>query len=333
MEVQNQPAAHKKDAVRWKTRDRTASKHILGNSGIGTQKNDIMALKIEEPAYEGGLHQSYDACTKLDLVGRAETASDHYPIGFRGMNDELIILSAADERKRCEQSSSEQLEEGEIVENLMHHDKLSADTPLKENMKKKRSAITVSTGRKNQHRLGNNSSKRRHDKCANIGFSECAKLASDSTLSTEVKENKASEKRDHQLFSQQLRESDPEPGRVLHRVSSCSSSLGSSKKKKTNTSSEGNLEDQRPKTLFAQHLKEHKWLDMRTQCSDTSTKKRGINLSNHRNENRESEASEDRTSTSHHTSNLCKEFSKDSTISSMVDRNICVEPVIKPIWR
>ncbi|KAI3460497.1 hypothetical protein Pfo_017160 [Paulownia fortunei] len=332
VEVQNQPAVRKHDAIQYQTRDRIASKHIIGYSGFGTKKNDIVVVKIEELVHEGGLHQSYDACAKLDLVECAESDNGCYPVGFRG-NDELIILSAADERKSCVQSSSQQLEEEKTKDNLMQHDKLIVNTPLKDSMKKESGATRVSTVGKCQHRLGNNSSKRPDEECTNIDISECAKLVSDSMLSTKVMENKAFEKRDHKCFSQQPRESDPEPRTVEHRILSGNGSLRRSKKKKTDMSSEANLEDQKHRTLFAQHLKENKWLELENQCSDISIEGRGVDPSNYSNEDRESEVSKERTSTSHHMSNFCEEFSKDSNISSVVDCHMRAEPVIMPIWR
>ncbi|KAH6780269.1 hypothetical protein C2S52_011506 [Perilla frutescens var. hirtella] len=417
-EEQNRHLLHKK-ASRCKTRDHTTPDHILGYSISGTKKNDTVQLMVEEPVYEGGRPQSYDACVKISLVGCSESNSYFHPVGPGGMNDEVVGLTAANERIRCEQSSS-QLNKAEQIKDNMIFNELSAhtspidsakekssasaasimkkdqytlgnnpsDRPYKEytnfgfreraklasdstsskdvkankaslkrdhgrfyqqhhgshpettaalppplsscsgsfgsskkipsaaNLKEKRSASAASIMKKDQYTLGNNTSGRPYKEYTNFGFSECAKLASDSTSSKDMKANNISPKRDHGHFYQQHHESDPETTAALPPpLSSCSVSFGSSKK----IPSAANLKDQ--------HLKKRKGLDMETQCSGIKADRRGINLV------RESEVSEGGNSASNHASHTCEGVSKDSTISPIVDCDRFAEPVKAPIWR
>lgn len=178
VEVQNQPAVRKHDSTPCQTRDSATSEHILGYSEVETTKNDIVAVNIEDPVNEDG---PYVAGVELRLVECAESAFESRP---RAMNNELVGLASPSERKRCEESSFEHLEDRE----LMQHDKLSVDTPLKESTMQGRGAIRESTVQEDQHGLGNNSSEGPHEQCTDIDVSECAELMSDAKLSKEVRE-------------------------------------------------------------------------------------------------------------------------------------------------
>ncbi|XP_057773059.1 uncharacterized protein LOC130992411 isoform X2 [Salvia miltiorrhiza] len=100
-EEQNQRPLLKNDAIRHKKRDFTTSEHIQGDTGTGTKKNGTVALTREEPA-----PQSYDPCAKIDLVERSVPDSDCHAVGLGMIDEEAIVLSAADASKRREQSSS-----------------------------------------------------------------------------------------------------------------------------------------------------------------------------------------------------------------------------------
>ncbi|KAG6422738.1 hypothetical protein SASPL_113118 [Salvia splendens] len=296
-EVKNQQPHLKNYNTRNKTRDCSASEHIQSDSGTRTKEKCIVAFTIDEPA-----SQSYDLCAKMDLVELSATDSDCHAVGLR-MIDEAIVLSAADESKKREQSSSHSHKEKNIEDNLFLSTLSAGDTSWKDCAKEKRSASPVSDLRKGRDTLCSNTSDRPHDECTNVGFSERGKLASETTLSVDMKGITPSLKRYYGLH----RGSDVKTNPVLSRFSSDSGSLGSSKKMKPDTPSAANLNDHKRKPLFAQRVKKHKGFDSGT-LSACMTAERSINPT-------------------------CDGFPKDSTILPPDDCQIRAEPVMEPIWR
>lgn len=310
-EKPNQHHVLKNVAIRHKTSDCTTSEYIQGNSRSGMKKIGLGPLMVEEPAPE-----SFDPCAVISLIERSESDSNLHTVGL-GIVDEAIVLSLADESNTRGQSSSQLHEEEKIKENLIFS-KLSADTSERD------SVSAVSVTRKDQHTHCNNSSERHHKECTNIGFNECAKLASDSVVSKEMKAIKASLKRDHGLHHR----SDPEiTAAPPPSFSSYSGSLGSLEKMKLDTPSATNLKDHGRKSLFAQQFKKQKGLDLRTPCVDTTTERRSVNPS------KESGVTKDRKIPASNHSYSSDRFPEDSIISPIVDCSIRSEPVIEPVWR
>ncbi|KAI3464639.1 hypothetical protein Pfo_021302 [Paulownia fortunei] len=323
-EVQNQSAVSDHDAIPSQTRDCIVSKNIKRLSGVGTKKKNLVVVQTLEHVYKDGPEQSYDACTELDFVECGESARECNLMQLGGKNDENAILLPADERNRCQQSSSQQLEEEKAKGNLMQHARLS-DGTLKENKKKKRS-ITESTMVKDQDRLGNTSSKQSHEERVKVDISECARLASDSTLPSKVKENKGSEQKGQECISWKPLDSDTDPCTAEHPVVICNGPLKSSKKKKTVMSSEAILQEQMHGTGSGQPLQEGKGFNLENQCADTSNEQSKFGPSKDHINNRESEDGEERSSARRRRNNFCNDLPKDLDISS-------AEPVVMPIWR
>ncbi|XP_047937562.1 uncharacterized protein LOC125185119 isoform X2 [Salvia hispanica] len=294
-EVKNQRPHLKIYDTRNKTRNCSTSKHIQRDSGTGTKEKCIVVLTKEEP-----VSQSSDLCAKMDLVELSATDSDCHVAGLR-MIDEAIVLSA-DESKRHEQSSSHSHKEENIEDNLVLSTLSADDTSRKDCSVEKRSASPVSDLRKGWDTLCSNTSDRPHNECTNVGFNERAKLASESTLSEDMKGITASLKRYYGLH----RGSDVKTNPALSRFSSDSGSLGSSKKMKPDTPSAANLNGHKRKPLFAQRVKKHKGFDSGTP-SACMTAERSINPT-------------------------CDGFPKDSTILPPDDCQIRAEPVMEPIW-
>ncbi|KAL0285110.1 UNVERIFIED_CONTAM: hypothetical protein Scaly_2828700 [Sesamum calycinum] len=224
--AQEQSALHGHYAIQSQTSYHKVGKNIKGFSAVGTEKNDIGAAQTKERVYKAGSEQSYNACPKLDLVENGESAGvSSSPTQLGDMNVEHAILSAADERKRCQPSSSQQLEEEKVKDTEMQNAKLRDDVSLEKNVKKKR-RITESNVQKDQHGL-NASSEQSNGKCANIDIAECSRLASDSALPNKLKENEGSEQKDQRFISIKPHDLDTDPSMAEHPSISCS---GSSKK-------------------------------------------------------------------------------------------------------
>ncbi|KAK4429549.1 hypothetical protein Salat_1255500 [Sesamum alatum] len=316
-------ALRRHDAVRSQTSDHKGAKYIKGFSGVGTKKSDIGAVQTKERVYKDGSEQSYNACTKLGLVENGESAGgSSSPTQLGDVNAEHAILSAADERKGCQPSSSQQLEEEKVKDSQMQNAKLCDDDSLKENVKKKR-RITESNMRKDQHRL-NTSSEQSDGKCANMDIADCARLASDSALPNKLKENEGSKRKDQRCISIKPQDLDTDPSMAEHPTISCSGSSKSSKKKRTVKSSGVILQEQ---TIHRTGpLWENKGLDLEHQCANLNTEERNFSPSGEHVGNRESEDREERPSAPHNMIDFCKDYPKDAAMSS-------AEPVVVPIWR
>ncbi|XP_042066593.1 uncharacterized protein LOC121809844 isoform X1 [Salvia splendens] len=291
-EVKNQQPRLKNYDTRNKTRNCSTSEHIPSDSGTGTKEKCVVVITIEEPA-----SRSNDLCAKMDLVELSATDSDCHVAGLR-MIDDAIVLSAG-ESKRREQRSSHSYKEENIEDNLVLSTLSADDTSRKDCAVEKRSTSPVSDLRKGRDTLCSNTSDRPHNKCTNVGFSERAKLASESTLSEDMKGVTASLKRYYGLH----RRSDVKTTPALSRFSSDSVSLGSSKNMKPDTPSAANLNSHEREPLSAQRVKKHKGFDSGIPSACMTAERRSINPT-------------------------CDGFPKDSN-----DCQIRAEPVMEPIWR
>ncbi|XP_011101633.1 uncharacterized protein LOC105179671 isoform X2 [Sesamum indicum] len=318
--AQEQSSLDGYDAIQSQTSYHKVAKNIKGFSGVGTEKNDVEAVQTKERVYKAGSEQSYNACTKLDLVENGESAGgSSSPTQLGDMNVEHAILSAADERKRCQPSSSQQLEEEKVKDTQMQNAKLCEDVSLKENVKKKR-RIMESDLEKDQHRL-DTSSKQSDGKCANIDIAECSRLASDSTLPNKLKENEGSKQKDQRCISIKPHDLDTDPRMAEHPTISCSGSSKSSQKKRICKSSGVILQGQ----TIHRPLRENKGLNLQNQCANLNTEERNFIPSNEHVRNRESEGREEKSSATHGMIDFYKDYSKDLVSSS-------ADPVIVPIW-
>lgn len=254
-------------------------RHLLKTVSTSTKKNETVALTVENPA-------------------PSESDSDCDTVGL-GMKDEVMRFSAADERKRCDQSNSQLLVEETIKDNLLPRE-LSADTSQQDSAEEKRSANVVSIIRDN-NTVCNNSLDRPYKDSSNVSFNGRTKLASDSTLSNyRIK----SLKRENGIHH----ESDPQTASALPPFSLNSRSEGSLKKMRSDMPSSANLKDHT--TPFPQNLKKQEGL-VGIPCTD-------INLS------REPEVTKDRIPASNQSYSF-NGFQKDLTLSA--------EPVMESIWR
>ncbi|KAL0438208.1 UNVERIFIED_CONTAM: hypothetical protein Slati_2303800 [Sesamum latifolium] len=310
-------------AVQSQTSHHKVAKNIKGFSGVGTEKNDIGAVQTKERVYKAGSEQSYNACTKLDLVENGESAGgSSSPTQLGDMNVEHAILSAADERKRCQPSSSQQLEEEKDKDTQIQNTMLRDDVSLKKNVKKKR-RIMESNMEKDQHRL-NTSSEQSNGKCANIDVAECSRLASDSALPNKLKENEGSKQKDQRFISINPHDLDTDPSMAEHPTISCSGSSKSSQKNRTGKSS-GVI--QQGQTIHrTSPLRENKGLNLENQCANLNTEEKNFSPSDEHVGNRKSEDGEEKSSAPHNMNDFCKDYPKDLVNSS-------AEPVVDPIWR
>ncbi|KAL0360345.1 UNVERIFIED_CONTAM: hypothetical protein Sradi_3719000 [Sesamum radiatum] len=318
--AQEQSALHGHDAIQSQTSHHKVAKNIKGFSGVGTEKNDIGAVQTKERVYKAGSEQSYNACTKLDLVENGESAGvSSSPSQLGDMNVEHAILSAADGKERCQPSSSQRLEEEKVKETQMQNTKLHS---LKKNVKKKR-RIMESNMEKDQHRL-NTSSEQSNGKCADIDIAECSRLASDSELPNKLKENEGSKQKDQRFISIKPHDLDTDPSMAEHPTISCSGSSKSTQKNRTGKSS-GVI--QQGQTIHrTRPLRENKGLNLENQCANLNAEERNFSPRDEHVGNRESEDGEEKSSAPHDVSDFCKDYPKDLVSSS-------AEPVVDPIWR
>ncbi|KAK4390979.1 hypothetical protein Sango_2161200 [Sesamum angolense] len=250
------------------------------------------------------------------------TGGSSSPTQLGDMNVEHAILSAADERKKCQPSSSHQLEEEKVKDTEMQNAKLRDDVSPEKNVKKKR-RIMESNVQKDQHGL-NASSEQSNGKCANIDIAECSRLASDSALPNKLKENEGSEQKDQRFISIKPHDLDTDPSMAEHPSISCSGSSKSSQKNRTGKSSGVILQGQ---TIHRTGpLSENKGLNLESQCANLNTEERNFSPSDEHVGNRESEDGEEKSSAPQNMNDFCKDYPKDLVSSS-------AEPVVHPIWR